>query len=321
MTASLNPGAFPTAAGQPSYSGVFIPIIWSSKFIAKFYVTTVFGSIANTDYEGEVKDFGDTVYIPLVPDTVINKFIDGQDLEVHRPEADNIVLPIQRGQYFNSLVTDVQKKQSQIPFLDKWSDDASQKMQIKIDSEILNEVYADAHAANAGATAGLTSESVNLGATGASLILDPLESGTNIGVLDAITRVSQVLDEQNTPQSDRWMVVPPWFGRLIKRSELAGANFSGDSASMLRNGLIGSLDSFGMNVFISNNMQSVDDGGNKVWHVLGGHMSAITFVSQMTNMENIRSPNTFGDLMRGMQVYDFKVIKPESLVDLYCRPA
>jgi hypothetical protein len=38
-----------------------------------------------------------------------------------------------------------------------------------------------------------------------------------------------------------------------------------------------------------------------------------TFASQMTNMETMRSEATFGNIIRGLQVYGYKVIKPEAL--------
>jgi hypothetical protein len=38
-----------------------------------------------------------------------------------------------------------------------------------------------------------------------------------------------------------------------------------------------------------------------------------TFASQMTNMETIRSESTFGNIVRGLQVYGYKVVKPEAL--------
>ena len=31
-------------------------------------------------------------------------------------------------------------------------------------------------------------------------------------------RMGQVLDEQNIPEIGRWIVIPTWFGTLIKRS-------------------------------------------------------------------------------------------------------
>jgi hypothetical protein len=33
----------------------------------------------------------------------------------------------------------------------------------------------------------------------------------------------------------------------------------------------------------------------------------------MTNMETIRSESTFGNIVRGLQVYGYKVVKPEAL--------
>lgn len=44
--------AYPAVAGQPTYSGVFIPEIWSTKMIEKYYDNTVLSKISNTDYEG-----------------------------------------------------------------------------------------------------------------------------------------------------------------------------------------------------------------------------------------------------------------------------
>jgi hypothetical protein len=39
----------------------------------------------------------------------------------------------------------------------------------------------------------------------------------------------------------------------------------------------------------------------------------LTFASQMTEMETIRSETTFGNIIRGLQVYGYKVVKPEAL--------
>lgn len=39
----------------------------------------------------------------------------------------------------------------------------------------------------------------------------------------------------------------------------------------------------------------------------------------MTDMETLRSETTFGSIIRGLQVYGYKVVKPEALAKLYCR--
>ena len=38
-----------------------------------------------------------------------------------------------------------------------------------------------------------------------------------------------------------------------------------------------------------------------------------TFASQMTEMETLRAQSTFGNIVRGLQVYGYQVVKPEAL--------
>lgn len=43
---------YPVAAGHPDLSGTMIPTLYAMKLLVEFYKATVFGAIANTDYEG-----------------------------------------------------------------------------------------------------------------------------------------------------------------------------------------------------------------------------------------------------------------------------
>jgi len=43
---------YPVSVGVTTMSSTYIPEIWSGKTLVKFYKSTVFGEIANTDYEG-----------------------------------------------------------------------------------------------------------------------------------------------------------------------------------------------------------------------------------------------------------------------------
>ena len=66
-------------------------------------------------------------------------------------------------------------------------------------------------------------------------------------------------------------------------------------------------------VYVSHNL--VKDS-NSDFSVIGGHTMGFTFASQMTNMETIRSETTFGNIIRGLQVYGYKVVKPEALATM-----
>lgn len=306
---------FPIAAGHTDYSSTgttrFIPQIWSSKLVVKFYAATVFGEIANTDYEGEIKDYGDKVIIRSIPDMTITDYSKNADLNYESPTSTPVELNIDKGKYFAFAVESVDKKQADIPYLDKWSNDASMQMKISIDTQILGDVYADAHASNIGLTAGVKSSSYNMGTTGTPVPV------TKTNVLDFMVDCGSVLSEQNVPETDRWIVLPIWMCNLIKKSDLKDASLTGDETSVLRNGRIGRIDD--LTIYKSNNLTSVTDGSDTTYNVMCGHKSAITFASQMVKMETLMNPKTFGELVRGLNVYGYKVVKPESLAVLYCK--
>ena len=304
---------YPVASGTQSQTGVYIPEIWSGKTLVKFYKSTVFGEIANTDYEGEISEFGDTVNIRTIPDITIRDYDINQSLNYERPHQANVTLTIDKGKYYAISVNDVEKKQIDIPYIEKWTDDAGEQMAITIDSDVLSNVYADANASNQGATAGVNSSSINLGVSGTPLEVDK----TNI--LDTIVDMGTVLDEQNVPQTGRWLILPPTFCGMIKKSDLKDASLAGDGTSIMRNGRIGIIDRF--TIYMSNNLATTTDGSDTVQNCIAGHPSAITFASQLVKNEVIDNPDDFGQLMRGLQVYGYKVLKSEALIWLYAKKA
>jgi hypothetical protein len=94
---------------------------------------------------------------------------------------------------------------------------------------------------------------------------------------------------------------------MIKKSDLKDASLTGDSVSILRNGRLGMIDRF--TVYMSHNLNNASGK----FSIIAGHKMGFTFASQMTEMETIRSESTFGNIIRGLQVYGYKVIKPEAL--------
>lgn len=303
--------AINAAAGTPQYSGTFIPEIWSGKLLVKFYAATVLAAISNTDYEGEIKEKGDKVIIRQTPTITIRDYEKGQSLTIERPNIDPTEMSIDYAKYFNCICDDIDKIQSDIKLMDDWSRDASQQMKITVDTGGLAVVYAGAHADNAGAEAGKISESFNLGAEGAPRVL------TSANVLEAIVDCGTVLDEQNVPEESRWIVIPAWMSGMIKKSDLKDASLTGDGTSILRNGRLGGIDRFIL--YSSNLLATAADGAFTCFHVIAGQRHGVSFAAQMTEMQSIISEQTFGTLIRGLNVYGIKVLKPEAVVDLYVR--
>lgn len=300
---------FPTNASYPSHSGSYTPTIYAGKLIQNFYIATVFGAIANTDYEGDIKDKGDKVVIRTVPKIAIRDYEIGTGLTYDKPTPGKVDLNIDKGKYYAVDINDVQRLQSDVAYMDAWAKEGSEQLKIAVDSTVLGGLVGTAHASNKGATAGLISGNINLGATAAPVQLD------KNNIVDFIVEMGQVLSEQNVPEADRWIVIPAWAATRIKTSELKDASLSGDGVSQLRNGRIGRIDHF--TIYQSNNLPHVTDNTKECFYLYAGHKSALTFASQLVKNEVIKNPNDFGDLMRGLQVFGFENIKPEAFVQAY----
>lgn len=298
------------------YTANFIPEVWSGKLQVKFYKSTVLGEITNNDWEGEIKGFGDKIHIRGIPTITVSNYTKGLSLTNQVPTATEIQLLIDQGKYFSVVLDDVDAVQSDVKLMDAFTNDAAQQMKITIDAAVLAGVYANAATANKGATAGAISGGINLGATGAALQLTK-DGTTGVAIIDYILRMGQTLDEQNVPEDGRWIVIPAWAAALLKQSDLRQAYLTGDSVSPLRNGKLGQVDRF--TVYVSNNLASVTDATNLCFYTLAGTRDAISFASQVTNVETLRSPTTFGNIVRGLNVYGFKVTKPEALAVGYVR--
>ena len=292
---------YPVASGRTSYSGNFIPEIWSGKLIENFYDATVLSAISNTNYEGEIRNMGDTVNIRTTPTITIKTYVKGQTLAVENPDKEKLQLVIDKGEYFACVEDDVDKVQADINLMDTWSKDASERMKIKIDQRVLTDILPDISSLNKGNTAGRITANIDLGSTGTPVAI------TKTNVLEYIVDMGTVLDEANAPESDRFIVIPAKMAGMIKKSDFKSALVTGDNVSIMRNGQLGMIDRF--TVYMSHNLNQ----SSGKFSIIAGHKMGFTFASQMTNMETIRSESTFGNVIRGLQVYGYKVVKPEAL--------
>src|SRR6185437_15672072 len=290
---ATTPPLYPVGSPSNGLSGAgFIPEIWSGKLVEKLYASTVLAAISNTEYEGEIQSHGDKVIIRTKPTMLIRDYKADGLLQVDRPTGAKIDLLIDKGKYFNAAVDDVMALQSDIDNLSIWAEDASEQFKIVIDTEVLLALLDQANTKNRGIAAGKISGDINLGASNTPLALAKDDANVADGaveVLDAILRLGQVLDEQNVPETGRWLVMPAWVSSMIKRSELRQAYLTGDSVSPMRNGRIGQIDRF--TLYVSNLLPSGVPAGLKAgeYPLYAGHSHGLTFATQMTNMESIRS--------------------------------
>jgi hypothetical protein len=320
----VSSGAFDT---NPSYSGTFIPKLWSQKLNAKFYANTMMTEIANTDWEGEIRNQGDTITIRTAPSITINNYTGaGMTLADEVPTPITVDMQIDQGKYFSVHVNDVLAHQADMDLMNMFTDDAAKQLKIAIENDVFFQYFITegAAAANKGATAGAKSAGYNLGTDTA-----PVDESTPANILNTILKMSATLDEQNVPEDGRWLVITPFDRQLLMQTNIAQAYFTGDASSTIRTGKIGMLDRF--TVYVSNLLPKGAAGKAMVAGLsatasgatltnakarrmmVAGTKHACSFASQINKTEALRNQTDFGDKVRGLAVYGRKVLKNEAL--------
>lgn len=314
-SSSGSPLIYPTGGtGNAFQTNGFIPEIWSGKLVEKFYASTVLAAISNTDYEGEIRNQGDRVKIRTKPTITIRDYKADGTLSLERPEGSNVELYIGNGKYFNTILDDVMDVQSDLNALSIWSDDASQQLKISVDTDVLGGILGGMNAKNRGTTAGNITSSINLGVSGTPLtVVSRSPSTGQVEILDLLLRLGQTLDEQNIPEEGRWVVLPVWAVAQLKFSDLRQAYLTGDSVTPMRNGRVGMVDRF--TIYASNLLPSGVAGGLAAgeYVVYAGHAHGLTFASQISKVETLRSELTFGTILRGLQVYGYQIVDGKAL--------
>lgn len=317
-------GVFTTT---PEYTGSFIPTLWSGKLLAKFYQNTMLSEITNTDYEGELRNKGDTIRIRTAPSITIRDYGGaGSSLVSEVPTPIYQDMQVNQAKYFSVQTNDVLAQQADMDLMNMFTDDAAKQMKITIEDEVFFNCFVTEGpaAANAGATAGALSAAYNLG-TDAT----PIATGTPNNLLECILRMSAAMDEQNIPEDGRWLIMSPYDRQVLMRSDIAQAYFSGDSSSTIRTGKIGMLDRF--TVYVSNLLPrgalnkalvsgltdtstgaTVSAAARRT--MIAGTKHACSFAMTISKTEPLRNQSDFGDIVRGLAVYGRKVVKSDALV-------
>ena len=320
----VSSGAFDTT---PSYSGQFIPTLWSQKLNAKFYANTMMTEIANTDWEGEIANQGDTIRIRTAPSITINDYTGaGMTLTDEVPTPISVDMQIDQGKYFSVQVNDVLAYQADMDLMNMFTEDAAKQLKITIENETFFQYFVTegANATNKGATAGAKSAGYNLGTDTA-----PVDQATPANILNTILKMSAALDEANVPEDGRWLIITPFDRQLLMQTDIAQAYFTGDQSSTIRTGKIGQLDRF--TVYVSNllpkggagkamvNGLAATSSGATLSNakarrmMVAGTKHACSFASQINKTEQLRNQTDFGDKVRGLAVYGRKVLKDDAL--------
>lgn len=341
--------AFPSAGGYGNLpNGNFSPVIYSKKVQKAFRNTSVVEDITNTDYSGEIANFGDSVKIIKEPEITINSYARGTTLATQALTDADFTMVVDQANYFQFAIDDIEEAHSHVNFMDLATDRAGFKLRDEFDREVLgylagwswngsiwarrttvsgtkqtaaadnDELLAanklditDFGGSDLGVEAEITSIPLAAGG-GASGITSPLQ---------VLNRIGRKMDQANVDTDGRWIVVDPVFAEILmdENSKLINRDFGGGDE--LRNGRMpGTIRGF--RVYKSNNLPYLSGGtdttaaaGSETGFgvIVAGHDSAVATAEQIAKTESFRSPDTFADIVRGMQLYGRKILRSEAL--------
>ena len=304
--------AFGSAGGYGNLpSGNFTPQIFSQKVQKFFRRASVVEDITNTDYAGEIENFGDTVKIIKEPTITVQDYARGTAVSTQDLADDQVTLIVDQGSYFAFKVDDIEERQSHVNFEALATSSGAYSLKKNYDFNVLKYIYdnASTSAANTGTDA------------------SPVTGTTNSNTLaDIVSAAKSVLDQNDVPEENRWLVASPKFFQQLRKADAKLVDQSvmmDGGASQIRNGKMTDRPLFGFNMYMSNAIVnggagaaasktfSSTNAGEYIF--LYGHMSSVATANHIAKTELIRDPDSFADIVRGLHVFGRKVLRTEAV--------
>ena len=304
--------AYSTAAGYANLpSGNFVPVIYSQKVLKYFRRSSVAEAITNTDYSGEIENFGDTVNIIKEPTISVSSYTRGSTVNTQDLADDQIQLVVDQGNYFAFKVDDIEERHSHLNFESLATSSGAYTLKKAFDYNVLNDIYS-----NAATSAGDTG-------TDASPITGTGTGSTYTGneLANAVSAAAKVMDENDVPYENRRLVADPEFYEVLSQADakLMDSSVTGEAGSSLMNGMVTDRIIHGFKLYQTNSIVNGGAGAaashtfsstNAGEHIfLFGHMSAVATASHIAKTEVIRDPDSFADIVRGLHVFGRKVLR------------
>lgn len=303
--------AFGSAGGYSNLpSGNFTPQIFSQKVQKFFRRASVVEDITNTDYAGEIENFGDTVKIIKEPTITVADYARGTAVSTQDLADDQVTMTVDQGSYFAFKVDDIEERQSHVNFEALATSSGAYSLKKNYDYNVLKFIYDNA--------------STSAGDTGTDA--SPIDGDAAADTLsDVVSAAKKVLDKNDVPEENRWLVAPPEFFEQLRKS---GAKLSDQSvmadggASQIRNGKVTDRPLFGFNMYSTNSIavsggsvsaNTFGSAGANEFAFLYGHSSAIATANHIAKTELIRDPDSFADIVRGLHVFGRKILRDEAV--------
>ena len=281
-------------------SGNWLPVIYSQKVQKFFRTASVVEDITNTDYAGEIENFGDTVNIIKEPSISVSSYTRGGAINIQNLADDQLQLVVDQANAFAFKVDDIEERQSHVNWEALATSSGAYALKDSYDGNVIA-----AMVSGAGTTVGSDGSGTDTG-FGTSET-DP----ANI-----LANAAKRMHGADVPTDNRWFLGTPEFYEQLGQAsaKLMDASVTGDGKSPLRNGSVLNGQVNGFKLYMTNNFAASTT--SNYYKVLYGHMSSTATANAIAKTEVIRDPDSFADVVRGLHVFGRKVLRSTAL---HCR--
>ncbi len=279
-----------------------IPTLWAVELLENLNDAHVYAPLLNRDYEGQIKNVGDTVKINSIGRVTIASYTkNSTSITPETLDDSQLMLAITESKYYCFEIDDIDKRQQQPKMMRDAMQEAAWGLADTADAFIATLLEAGVATASPDNTL-TAATSVGTGASDN----DAYELLVDLGVK---------LDESNVPKGDRWVVIPPWYqGMLLKDPRFVSFG-TGGNLDRLKNGQIG--EAAGFTIAVSNNVPV----SGSAYTVIAGYKGAATYAEQINDPEGFRPESAFSDAMKGLHLYGAKVTRPYALASVVATSA
>ena len=278
-------------------SGNWLPVIYSQKVQKFFRTASVIEDITNTDYAGEIENYGDTVNIIKEPTITVSSYTRGGAIANQNLADDQLQLVVDQANAFAFKVDDIEERQSHVNWEALATSSGAYALKDSYDANVIA-----AMVSGAGTTVGSDGSGTDTG-FGSSEV-DP----ANI-----LANAAKRMHGADVPTDNRWFLGTPEFYEQLGQAsaKIMDASVTGDGKSPLRNGSVMNGMVNGFKLYMTNNFAASTT--SNYYKVLYGHMSSTATANAIAKTEVVRDQESFADIVRGLHVFGRKVLRDTAL--------
>ena len=255
----------------------FIPQLWSARLQEKLQHALVFGALCNRSYEGEIRQWGDTVHINTINDITVKPY--DPSVAIDDPEelsGSDMTLAIDHGAYYNFFINDVDAVQARTDLMDAAMRNAAERLARDAETYILGVIREGA---------------------GVKVSQAIPEGGLYALILD----IKRKMDEAGVPRNNRKLILPPQMETdlLLDQRFITGSTAA---AHRLTEGSVARA--AGFDLYIS---------GDLTDEIIAMTPEAVTFANQITRVDAYRPERGFSDGVKGLCLSGAKVLQPAAV--------